>query len=92
MSQKPSRRPSAIENVWWYVREYHEWSRDVISWILETVYSWVTAIPNYSNYSKQNRRVQNQEVSNRKQNDIKDNPSVKGFIVRKSDKSSRQIY
>lgn len=44
------------------------------------------------NYSKQNRRVQNQEVSNRNQNDIKDNPSVKEFIVRKSDKSSRQTY
>lgn len=89
MSQKPSRRPSAIENVWWYVREYHKRSRDVISWILETLYSWVTAIPNYSN---QNRRVQNQEVSNRNQNDIKDNPSVKEFIVRKSDKSARQTY
>lgn len=89
MSQKPSRRPRAIENVWWYVREYHKRSRDVISWILATLYSWVTAMPNYS---KQNRRVQNQEVSNRNQNDIKDNPSVKEFIVRKSDKSSRQTY
>lgn len=37
MSQKPSRRPSAIENVWWYVREYHKRSRDVMSWILETL-------------------------------------------------------
>lgn len=89
MSQRSSRRPSAIENVWWYVCEYHKRSRDVISWILETFYSWVTEIPNYS---QQNRRVQNQEVWNIKQNDIKDNPSVKEFIVRKSDKSSRQTY